>query len=297
LMRCYSLCNRPGQAFYQIAVKRQPPPANSPTLPPGLASHFLHRLPVGSTLTAKPPCGSFTLSDAQAPLLLVAGGIGITPLLAMLEQLFANRDPRPVTLFYAVRNSRALIAKPFLETLQQHHPHFRLFLCFSQPLREDRPGIDCQLTGHLNLALLRQYTTLGNSHLYLCGPSMMMSDLLHALETISFPQEQIHDENFVGGALSRQHLPTASARPAQEITLQPSGRTFLWQPQHASLLEAAEQQQIELAYGCRAGNCGSCEMAVLQGEAEHSPLSFNQPRAGHCLPCIAIPKTAMILQE
>jgi ferredoxin-NADP reductase len=297
VLRCYSLCHRPGQTFYQIAVKRQPPPANSPTLSPGLASHFLHRLPVGSPLTAKAPSGSFILSDAPQPLLLIAGGIGITPLLAMLDHLFASHDPRPVSLFYAVRNSRELIAQPFLATLQQQHPHFRLFLCFSQPRREDRPGIDFQFSGHLTLARVRQYAPLGNSHLYLCGPTPMMSDLLGELAALSFPQEQLHTENFGGIALPRHQVEPVSARSAQKITLHPSGREFIWQPHHASLLEAAEQQHIELIYGCRAGNCGSCDMVILQGEAEHSPRSFNQPQPGHCLPCIAIPKTAMTLQE
>ncbi|WP_130470008.1 2Fe-2S iron-sulfur cluster-binding protein [Candidatus Magnetaquicoccus inordinatus] len=296
VLRCYSLCNRPGLDYWQIAIKRLSPPANSPALPSGLASSFLHRIRVGEILTAKMPCGTFTLQETQKPLLLIAGGIGITPMLSMLDQLYASNDPRPVQLFHAVRNSKHRVASSFLETLRQNHPPFRLHLCFSQPLREDRPGYDFHSSGHLSLAHLQHYAHLGNSQIYLCGPTAMMQKLLNELQSIGFPEQQIHYEAFSALPLQRFSPPELATHAAQEITLALSQRKFVWHPHHTSLLEAAEEQGIILDFGCRAGNCGVCELPLLQGEVTHHPLAFNQAQPGHCLPCIAIPKSAIVLQ-
>ncbi|MBF0185011.1 MAG: iron-sulfur cluster-binding domain-containing protein [Magnetococcales bacterium] len=297
LLRCYSLCCRSGLDHWQIAVKKQLPPANSPGLPAGLASSYLQRLRVGDMLSGKLPEGNFILPDDNLPLLMVAGGSGITPLLAMLDQLQQQQDPRPVHLVYCLQNSRSMIAPAFLNQLSRQHPPFRLSCCFSKPQPGEQPGVDYQLSGHLNLAMLRQLTSLADCHLLLCAPAAMMSSLLQEWTESGLSAERIHYESFSGSPLQRSSLslPSLSSRPAQTILLQQSRQQFIWQPQHTSLLQAAEQQGIDLSYGCRAGNCGTCELPLLQGEVDHSPLSFNQPRPGHCLPCIAIPKTPLIL--
>ena len=107
-------------------------------------------------LQVRAPAGHFHLDRGDAPVVLVAGGIGITPLLSMLNWSLAEQPGREIWLFYGVRNSRELIMKAHLEALATAHPNFHLRLCFSQPLPDDQVGRDYQHQGRVDIPLFRQ---------------------------------------------------------------------------------------------------------------------------------------------
>jgi len=139
LTRCYSLSERPRPDHYRVTIKRIPPPEGEPGLSPGRGSSFFHdHIAQGSRLKLKAPAGQFHLDqESDRPLVLIGGGIGITPMLSMLKHLLENGSEREIWLFYGVRNGREAIMSQRLRTLAQQHPNFHLHLCFSQPLEGD----------------------------------------------------------------------------------------------------------------------------------------------------------------
>ena len=121
LVRCYSLSDRPRSDHYRVTIKRCLPPPGRPDLPPGVATSHIHdRLGEGARVWVKAPAGRFYVTDdGPMPIVLIAGGIGITPLLSILSTLSHRADPRAVWLFYGVRNGAEHVMRESLQTLTE----------------------------------------------------------------------------------------------------------------------------------------------------------------------------------
>jgi ferredoxin-NADP reductase len=105
---------------------------------------------------------------------LIGGGIGITPMLSMLDWALAEQPGREVWLFYGVRNGREMIMKSRLESLAAAHPNFHLRICFSDPKAEDVAVRDYQHRSRVDVHVLRMQLPLKPYHFYICGPTPMM---------------------------------------------------------------------------------------------------------------------------
>ncbi len=196
VVRCYSLSDAPGQSHYRISIKRVPPPTGT-DYPPGRSSAFFHdQVLPGSSLAVKAPSGHFHIDRSNAPVALIAGGIGITPMMSMLNACIQEQPDREVWLFYGVRNSHEVIMNPHLDALAAAHPNFHLRLCFSNPLATDKVGRDYQSQGRIDVPLLRMQLPLKPYHFYVCGPTPMMETLVPALEDWGIPDSRIHFEAF-----------------------------------------------------------------------------------------------------
>jgi ferredoxin-NADP reductase len=116
VVRCYSLSDKPNPDYYRVSIKRTPPPAELPDVPAGLSSNFFHaRVQEGARLMVKAPSGHFHLmTDEPLPIVLVCGGIGITPMLSILNTVMSGGTSREVWLYYGVRNGAEHI-------LKEHH--------------------------------------------------------------------------------------------------------------------------------------------------------------------------------
>ena len=195
-IRCYSLSDAPEPGRYRISVKRALAPAGSPHAP-GRSSNFFHdHVEVGSVLKLRAPAGHFYVDRSDAPVVLIGGGIGITPMMSMLNACLRERPEREVWLFYGVRNSREVAWKSDLENLVTSHANFHLQLCWSDPLPEDVLGRDFQQRGHVDMELLRRQLPLKPFHFYICGPTAMLQSLVPALEDWGVPDQRIHFEAF-----------------------------------------------------------------------------------------------------
>jgi uncharacterized protein len=126
--RCYSLSDRPYRKGYRVTVKRIVSPADRPRIPNGVAScHFHDRIHGGDVLRVKSPTGTFVIHpDETIPVVLIAGGIGITPLLSMLLWCVSEQPKRSIHLYYGIRNHHEHAFKAVLEDLAVSHPSFRL---------------------------------------------------------------------------------------------------------------------------------------------------------------------------
>ena len=302
--RCYSLSDAPHASHYRVSIKRAPAPANSQATP-GRGSHFFHdQVAVGNHLQVRAPSGHFHIDRSEAPVVLIGGGIGITPMLSMLNWCLAEQTGREVWLFYGVRHSAEQVMKTHLETLAAAHPHFHLHVCFSKPQANEVAGQDFQHAGRIDVDLLRRQLPLKPYHFYICGPTPLLQSLVPALEDWGVPEARIHFEAFGPASIPRKSkaaatlTPTtsAAAEAAIVVTFASSGKSVPWLPTTGSLLDLAEAHGIAVNSGCRAGGCGSCQTTIRSGEVAYRQLPEFDPEPGTCLLCVCTPKTSVTLE-
>lgn len=288
VIRCYSLSDAPG-ATYRVTVKR---------VKGGLAStHMNVALEIGEKLRVRGPQGHFVLDPGdRGPRIFLAAGIGITPLLSMLNEL-ARRggDGLPVTLYLGVRNGDEHPFKEHLQALAQEHDWFDLVVAYSRPLDSDRKGVDYQHRGRVSTELLKE--TLAPSDdpqsFYICGPAPMMDALVSGLEGAGVPRSRIRLEAFGGAAVRPftrrlQKRRSAPSTPSS-VTFASTGKTVAWDPNAASLLDFAMANEVFFPFACAAGHCGTCASTLLSGRVEYGVAPQFPLAPGRCLPCIAIP--------
>lgn len=301
-VRCYSLSDRPDPKRYRITVKRIPPATDKPDVPPGASSNFLHdRLHEGDVLEVKAPPGRFCLDpDPSVPVVFIAGGIGITPLLSMLRWCALEQPERTIHLYYGVRNTAEHAFSETLEELTRTCPHFRVCTVYSKPASGDVQGIHYDCTGHVDIDLLRRTLPHGRHQFYVCGPGPMMDNLIPALSSWGVPANDIHYEAF-GPASFRsgfavQEMSQEARRAAWKVHFRRTGRTLVWDGQDANLLEFAERHGMRVESGCRAGSCGSCETVVVSGAIRYAHEPDHSVAPNHCLLCVGTPGSALVLE-
>jgi ferredoxin-NADP reductase len=301
--RCYSLSDAPAPDHYRVSIKRVPPPSDRPDLTPGVSSnHFHDQVQVGDVLQVKAPSGHFYIDpDPSVPAVLVAGGIGITPMMSMLRWCLTRQPERQVHLYYGLRQGNEHAFKSQLEELASVHPRFKLHVVYSRPAAQDVQGRDFQHTGHVDLALLRRTLPHGRHQFYICGPAGMMESLVPALADWGVPEADVHFEAF-GPASVRRAAPAITAVPAEatsevalEVRFKRSGRTLTWDGSDATLLDFAERHGVAVDSGCRSGSCGSCETRQLAGSVSYAQRPDCDPTPGHCLLCVGRPVSALVL--
>lgn len=295
LVRCYSLSDPSDPGHYRITVKRALAPASQPRLPAGKVSNHLHdTIQPGDVLEVKAPAGRFVLDPtADVPVVLVAGGIGITPLLCMLQWCLAEQPGRSVHLYYGVRSAQELAFGPLLAKLARTHPAFQLHVVCSNPASDDR---DCRHVGYIDVSLLRQTLPAGRHQFYVCGPTPMMESLVPALADWGVPVEDIHFEAFGPASIRLGDSERADAAGMHfEVAFRRSGRTLVWDGRDASLLDFAERNGISIESGCRSGSCGSCETALIEGTVGYAHTPDHPVAAGRCLLCVGTPRSRLVL--
>lgn len=295
--RCYSLSDVPRADRYKVTVKRALAPHADPGVPKGIISNYLHdRLVVGSIVDVRAPSGQFILDqDASVPVVLIGGGIGVTPLLSMLRWILAEQPQRHVTLFYGVRSGADHAFKGILHELAALHPTFDLRVLYGAPEADDIEGRDYTHRGVISLRLLAPLLAAGRHYYYVCGPPAMMELIVPALAAADVAARDLHVEAF--GPASVQRGPRVSSATASRFAVQfrQSARTVTWDGSDTMLLDFAKSNGITIEAGCRSGSCGTCETRVVNGNVTYpEPPSF-VITAGFCLPCVGVPQSALVL--
>ena len=303
VVRCYSLSDAPKAEAYRVSIKRAP----NGTGVTGVnqhASHYFHDdVKVGSLLQARAPSGHFYLDRGQGPVVLIAGGIGITPMLSMINWVVQQQPRRELWLFYGVRQAAELVMQAHLEALAARHPNLHLHLCFSA----SRPASILALPervhhhhGRIDLRLLRSVLPLKPYHFYLCGPTQLLASLVPALESWGVANERIHFEAFGPASIPRKKagLTPMTGSPfigPLAVNFATSGKTCIWRPGTGSLLDLAEANGIDVASGCRSGSCGSCQTTIRAGQVRYAHAPDHTPEPGTCLLCVSTPVSAVTL--
>jgi len=214
--RNYSLSDQAGLNHFRISVKREEG-ATSDT-PDGLISTYLHEnVQSGDTLELGPPCGEFTIDPDQPrtnPIVMLAGGVGVTPLLSMAKTLVARQSQVPIYFLQASRNSRTHAFANEIRQLNASGLQARTLTLFDQPLEGDEEKHLCDTTGFLSENLLREWAPFTQADFYFCGPKPFMKNTYSILRSLDVKPDQIHYE-FFG---PRQDIESSSPSDEPETT-------------------------------------------------------------------------------
>jgi ferredoxin-NADP reductase/predicted pyridoxine 5'-phosphate oxidase superfamily flavin-nucleotide-binding protein len=298
--RTYTISNAPDGQYLRLSIKREPAP--SPDLPPGLSSHFFHdHVAEGAKLNALGPRGAFTLdSETPRPIVLLSAGVGMTPMIAMLEQLVreqASCGTRPPIWFvHGARDGREHAFRDHVRDLAAACPAVRIHVAYSQPDEGDRLGVDFHSQGHVDLALLKTLLPLDDYDFYLCGPTGFMEDMYEGLRELNIAEERIRYEFFgpsgkLGGSnTAASSLPDDAPSTPIAVRFEKSGVDAAWDREKGTLLDLAESSGLSPAYTCRSGVCQTCSTRKLAGKVGYTEAPMMEPPEGEVLICCAYPR-------
>ncbi|MEH6629257.1 MAG: pyridoxamine 5'-phosphate oxidase family protein [Halopseudomonas aestusnigri] len=273
--RTYTVSNVFNERYYRLSIKREED---------GLVSkHFHDRIKPGDVIEAQAPRGDFYLdNESTRPVVLLSGGVGITPMIAMLESLLEQEksglSERKIHFIHGTRNGSEHAFGKYLNALGTWFDCLTRHNSYSQPQSEDDLGKDFDSKGRIDLSLLQELLSLDDYDFYLCGPSAFMSSTYEALVALGVRDERIRYESF-GPAMVLKSQPSDDdpignlemADPS-ELPKEPVAVRFAksnleaeWNSEKGSLLQLAEEVGLSPDFSCRSGNCGACTSKIHSG--------------------------------
>lgn len=291
LIRNYSLSGPPDDGGrYRITVKREAM---------GQGSGHLHdQVGPGDLLHAEAPRGDFVLDEeSPRPVLLLAGGVGLTPLVAMLHRL--AQTGRRTLFLHAVENGADHALRDEVLRLCAA-PNLRAHFCYRAPSEADRAAGLFHSEGFVTKEILQSLLPLDDYDVYLCGPPGFMQACFAILRDLGVPRARIAHE-FFGPASQLEPAPAKPAETAETpvagdaVTFRTSARTAPWDDS-ASLLDFAEAQGLTPDFSCRAGVCGTCVTRLIDGAVDWTDDPLDPPPEGHILLCCTRPRGAVVLE-
>lgn len=262
--RAYSLVNLPDGEHYEIAVQLEASSTGG--------SRWVHSLKVGDALLAESPRNHFPLHENTEHALLIAGGIGITPMLGMARSL--QVAGKPFTLHYAGRDEAQMAYLPETRACQDNHcwisggdPQKRLPAAAILP--PPRPGL----------------------HLYICGPTALLNSVLACAREQGWAEDHLHYELF-SGALEM------AGDQGFEVHLRERG-VSLQVAAGQSVLDAMLQAGLDPMFDCRRGDCGVCVAQVIDGQPDHRDicLSDRDRASGSFCTCVSRARSALLVLD
>ncbi len=305
IQRTYTISNAPNGSFYRLSIKKEQAPR--PDLPPGVSADFFHdHVTPGTIIRAMSPRGKFVLDESSTrPIVLISGGVGITPMISMLERL-ANESAgcgcsRKVWFVHGVLNGKVQAFDRYLRSLAAGWPCLNVHVRYSNPAGDDVEGEDYDSRGYVDIELLKSLLPFDDYEFYLCGPPPFLKSLYDGLKSVDVADQRIHYEFFGPAATLRQSRP---ARPKKVDSLENelgerapvtvkfarSGIDATWDPSKGTLLDLAESEGLQPAYSCRSGICQTCTTRIVSGEVDYIEPPMNLPNDGDTLICCAYPR-------
>jgi phthalate 4,5-dioxygenase reductase component len=261
LLRKYSLCNDPAERDrYQVAVKRE---ANGR----GGSSNLIDKVKTGDTLMVTPPINDFGLPQRAQDFLFIAGGIGITPIMAMIREVRAQN--KRFRLFYCTRSPETTAFRDELSALE-----------FKDSVTIYYDGGDPARALDLKPILAERKN---REHMYCCGPRPLM-EAVRAM-TDHWSSAAVHFEAF---SEAETHKPTD--KPFK-VRLARSG-DVIDVPTTKTILEALREHGLDVPSSCETGTCGTCRTKMLVGQADHRDLVLAEhERADTIMICVSRAKS------
>ncbi|MEZ7811347.1 FAD-binding oxidoreductase [Alcaligenes phenolicus] len=329
VLRNYSVSGDPDCTDrLRISVKHEKAPAGS-SVADGLASSYLHQqVQPGDVLSAAGPMGEFVLDESsQRPVVLLSGGVGQTPLLAMLHRLL-KRSQRKVYVIHACDNSVVHAFADEMRELVAQREGVQLYFCYRNPTEHDEQAGLHHVAGLITREQLQRWLPLDDYEFYLCGPSAFMQSNYGVLRSLGVARERIHYEFFgpatvlentladdgAASAVQDQVQPAPSSRvdanvleldlpveavrgaataaedAAQTVTFLPDGRQAQWHEDCPSLLDLAEETGLSPDFNCRAGLCNTCMCTLVSGEVDYFEEPLDPVPEGKVLLCCSRPR-------
>ena len=284
--RSYSLSSAPRPSGLRISVKREPG---------GWVSEHLHTATeVGDVLELSDPAGRFTAgAAAERALVLVSAGVGVTPLVAMLDAVARSRDDRPVWWIHSARNGAEHAFRSETAAYLDRLPGARAHVRYTRPQPRDVLGRDFDATGRLTGADVLALSVPRDAEFRVCGAPGFVAAIRDGLLAGGVMPDRIAAESF-GGPPAPSPAGIAAPRDAA-VSFSRSGVVAAWGAEFSNLLEVAEASAVPVASGCRVGACHGCRADVVEGSVRHDPEPVEQPPAGSALLCCAVPQGDVVL--
>jgi ferredoxin-NADP reductase len=256
--RSYTIASSPSQRDYvEITVKR---------IEQGAVSCYLHdRVKEGDRLEVSAPFGTFTFTGKEAgSIVLIGGGVGITPLMTVVRYLTDHGWPKDIFLLYSCRTSRDFIFREELEYLQRRYANLHVISSMTRAAGTEWMGPNGRLTKEL---IAQNVPDIASRRVHLCGPPPMMEAMQGFLVELGVPKDQVRTESFTLARgkpePERQVLETRPAVAAM-VAFATSGKSAPLPPDR-TVLEVAEAIGVEIPNICRVGVCGACKVKLLSG--------------------------------
>jgi uncharacterized protein len=302
--RCYTLSNSSQSTTWRITVRR-----HAAINDPDSFSAWAHReWQVGDWLRVRGPRGSFVLdkADPSKPLVLLSAGIGITPIIAMLDEELSYPRSRAKWCFHQIRDlaNAPLVA----EMIQRVESSRNCLATIAISQLDHTPRCSSKrvalLPGKLDVKKIVQQVGTGDFHVLMCGPEPWMRSVRDALVANQVPDSQIHDESFGGSdspavtqdAPAADNNPSEPSAPAFSVSYESSGKIATYQSSKSNLLAHAKNSGILLPASCRAGHCGTCAVKLLRGKVQYLRPPEAKIANDEILPCICTPASDLIVQ-
>ena len=292
LFRSYSLSGAISAERYRISVKIEPQ---------GVAGNYLRSgIRENDALDVSSPRGSFVLKSGDRPVVLLSGGIGATPVLAMLHALVVDRSTRKVLWIHTARDGQHHPFAGEVRSLVRALPNGRSYVCYTKPGHDEKMGEDFDAVGRLTRSVFENVGVSSEAEVYLCGPNRFMGDMTETLKEIGVARERTHFEIFgaseglnPGVAVAAQrspHLPAGDADTGPVVSFARSGITAHWKAsEYQNILELAEACDVPVRWSCRTGVCHNCETGLVSGSVVYGPEPLDKAADGNVLICCSQP--------
>lgn len=284
--RCYSFSGLRRDGLYQITVKETPG---------GLVSHYINQsLQAGDSFQIARIDGNITpdiIANNHQPLVLFAGGSGITPLKTLAESVLKHSSSQPVTLVYSNRSRSDTVFLAALTELEKSHDNFRFLNLL------DQTDSRSDLQGPVDLDILNQHGLLNENSLFvICGPGGYVEHIFQLLKGADVNPGQIHLELFsrAGGNAKKDSDPN---NEVFNIDIQNTGKRYQCRGSN-TLLDSASNVGLPLDHSCQMGGCGHCKVKLISGEVnlpEPNCLTDQEKAKGYILTCIGQPKSDLVI--
>jgi ferredoxin-NADP reductase len=287
IKRSYTMASSPTQRDYvELTIKREER---------GVVSHYLHnQVCEGDVLQVAAPQGTFTFTGTEADsIVLIGGGVGLTPLMSVIRYLTDRGWPQDMYLLYCCRSTEDFVFREELEHLQRRHPNLHVVATMTRAEGTTWMGPTGRLTKEL---LVQTVPDLSSRRIHLCGPPAMMDALRAILLDLRVPRDRLKTEAFGPAEKPQQRQAAvqaamAEAHPATTptVTFTLSGKAAPLPP-GTTVLEAAEHVGVLIDSSCRVGTCGTCKVMLRTGAvtmAVEDALAPEEKAHGLILACQA----------
>jgi ferredoxin-NADP reductase len=291
--RSYSISSSPTQREYlELTVKREPRGA--------VSRHMVDLLKVGDLIEAGGPVGKFTFDGTEAgSIVLIAAGVGITPMVSITRYLTERSWPGDIFFIYTCRTPADFIFKDEVAALQKRNPKLRVAVTSTKAEGTDWNGPRGRLTKEL---LTQTVPNLSSRRIHVCGPVAMMDATKAILSELGVPLDQVKSELFgatkpaIAAAGTTSKSSAAATGPV--VTFSSNAKSAKIRADQ-TILELSEELGIGIEFSCRVGTCGLCKVKMTAGEVDMAvddALDDDDKRNGIILACQAKPKTEVTVE-
>ena len=305
ITRTYSLSDSPNHPdYYRISIKRLSAPEDQPGLPPGLSSTYFHdHVQPDTRLCVKAPRGQFYLEPGEdTPVVMLSGGVGLTPMISMLNAIVESGSKRPVWFMHGTRDGSDHAMGAHIRSMAADNDNVHVHVSYSEPRPVDLEGREYDSRGWVSVELLKKLLPPAAYDFYLCGPIPFMKSLYAGLRQWGVAKTRINYE-FFGPVAKLREGEEPAGEPAAvsdgsaevEVSFAKTGLTAKWDSSFETILDFAEAQGLRPDFSCRTGICHTCMSKLIAGEVEYVTEPLDVPDPGCVLICSSRPKTNVVI--